>query len=313
MKVTVLVCTRNRSEIIESCILSILHNTYRDFEFLIVDQSTDKKTAQIVEKLMSTDKRITYLHMKAKGKTKALNLGIKESRGVIIAQTDDDCIVAQDWLEKIVGAFQRNPDAVVVFGSVLDSQALFGAQKARGLIENGKFAGRLSKLSFVGDAANRSVKKIVYQKVKGHDELLGTGNPLTGSEDQDFAYRTLKAGFKIITVREIIVTHRMYRVRDMESYLAVLRGFEIGIGAVYLKQLRCLDFISVRILFIRWVRRMNQAMRFILSSKQTFGNKPRLISLLFLWTAITYWTVLGMIKSLKYSVDQKNCLFISKR
>ena len=77
MKVTVLACTRNRPDIIESCILSVLNNTYPNFEFLIVGQSTNEKTKEIVEKHMLVDKRISYIHMNAKGKTKALNLGIK--------------------------------------------------------------------------------------------------------------------------------------------------------------------------------------------------------------------------------------------
>ena len=62
--------------------------------------------------------------MDAKGKTKALNLGIKNNSGEIIAMTDDDFTVSKDWIEKIIEAFQNNPDIGIVFGSVVYNRAL---------------------------------------------------------------------------------------------------------------------------------------------------------------------------------------------
>lgn len=312
MTVTVIVCTRNRPEIIETCILSILNNTYYDFEFLIVDQSTDKKTEEIVKKHMNVDKRVRYIHMNTKGKTKALNLGIKNSSGDIIAQTDDDCLVSEDWLEKIVEAFNANPDVAIVFGSVVDTRALFGDKKERDLIKDGKFSGRLSKLLFIGDAANRAVKRIVYQKVKGHDELLGTGNPLLGTEDHDFAYRALKAGFRVLCVRKIIVDHYSYRIKDLKSYLSVIQWFSIGNGATWFKYIRCLDCVAFFIFFLNWGSRVKTLTKFILFIKRMPVNKPRVLILLYTWFILTYWFLLGCIKSLKYSVDRIHCLYISK-
>lgn len=313
MKITVLVCTRNRPEIIESCIKSILNNTYCDFEFLIVDQSTDKRTEEIVKKYMNADKRIKYLHMDGQGKTKALNLGVRNSSGDIIAQTDDDCIVAEDWLENIIETFQKNPDVAVVFGSVVDNKAP-GGRKGRDLIKDGKFAGRLSKLLFIGDAANRSVRRVVYEKIKGHDELLGIGTPLLGSEDQDFVYRVLKAGFKVLCVRKIIVTHYVYRVRDLNSYISVIRGFQIGEAAYLFKHFRCcLDCVAVVILFIRLIRRIFRMSRTII----LLGNKlpikqSQLLLLLQLGFLYVCWTLSGIIKSMEYPIDKTNCLFIPR-
>jgi len=311
MKVTVLVCTCNRPEIIETCILSVLNSTYGDFEFLIVDQSTDKKTEEIVEKHKRVDQRIKYMHMNASGKTKALNLAIRNSSGDIIAQTDDDCVVAQDWLEKIVGAFHENPDVTVVFGSVVDNKAL-GGRKGRDLIKDRKFAGRLSKLLFVGDAANRSVRRVVYEKIKGHDELLGIGAPLLGSEDQDFVYRVLKAGFKVLCVRKIIVIHYVYRVRDLNSYVSVIRGFQIGEAAYLFKHFRCcLDCVAIVLLFIRLIRKIFRTSRAIILLGNRFPIKQcRVLLLLRLGFLYVYWTIFGIIKSLKYPIDKTSSLFI---
>jgi len=277
----------------------------------MVDQSTDEKTKEIVRKHMQANKRIRYIHMDARGKTKALNLGIKESSGDIIAMTDDDCVVTKDWIEKIVEAFDRNPDVAIVFGSVVDEKTLT-EKKGRKLIKDGKFTGVLSKLLFTGDAANRAVKRTVYQKIKGHDELLGVGTPLLGSEDQDFAYRALKAGFKILTVRDIIVTHYLYRIHDVKSFLSVLRGFEVGAGALYFKHVRCSDYIAILMLFKRWFGRICQLTEGILFSEKIPINKPRMLLLLYLWFVLTYWILLGVIKSLKYPIDKTYGLFLPK-
>ena len=140
------------------------------------------------------------------------------------------------------------------------------------------------------------------------------GTFFLGSEDQDFVYRVLKAGFKILTVKNIIVTHYMYRIRDMESYLSVLRGYLIGSGALYLKHFRCLDFFAIVILFSSWIERIFKITRFILSGERLAIKKPRIgiVLLLYSWIMVTYWIILGIVKSLKYPVDRTYGLFISK-
>lgn len=248
--------------------------------------------------------------MNAKGKTKALNLGIKNSSGEIIAMTDDDCVVTKNWLKNIVEAFQKNPDVAMVYGSVIDKKASFGVERGWPPIKDGKFAGRLAKLSIIGYGNNRSVRKTVFKKLKGFDELLGPGAPLLGSEDQDFAYRALKFGFKVLNVKNIIVTHYFYRSNNLKNYLSVVRGYEIGQGALYFKYVRGLDFIALLLLITSWIERLFKMTRYIIFGVRLPINKPRILLLPYAWFLFTYWFLLGIIMSLKYSIDKTHYLFI---
>jgi len=309
MKITVLVCTRNRPEIIESCILSVLNNTYHDFEFLIVDQSADNKTEEIAKEYMSADKRIKYLHLDGQGKSKSLNLGIRNSSGEIIAMTDDDCAVAKDWIENIIKAFEENPDVGIVCGSVVDNAALVGKKYARKLIKDRKVLGRLSKLFFVADGANMSIKKSVFNALKGFDIFLGPGSHLFSSEDQDFSYRALKAGFKILCVRKIIVTHYLtHDIKNFQDLRLTIKRTNVSLSAWLFKHIRCLDFVAL-LIFLKIVIMRTSTM----AVHTIFQKLPisifKKLNLLFLFV---YWFLLGVIKSLRYPVDKISCLYISK-
>lgn len=312
MKITVLVCTRNRPDIIESCIYSILKNTYPDFEFLIVDQSTDEKSKEIAEKYISLDGRIRYLHVKDKGKSKALNLGIKNSSGDIIATTDDDCVVNQDWIEKIVEAFQRNPDVGIVFGSVVDNVALVGKKYARKPINDRKISGRLSKLLFVADGANMSIKRNIFNTLGGFDIFLGPGSPLFSSEDQDFAYRALRAGFQILCVKKIIVTHFLeHNIKNFRELELAIKKTNISLAGWLFKHMRCLDFVALLIFLKIVIMRTSRIIVYTMFERLLI-NKPCVVLKLYSGFFSTYWFLLGIIKSLKYPVDKTHCLYMSK-
>lgn len=306
MKVTVLVCTRNRSDSIESCILRILNNTYRDFEFLIVDQSTSKKTEEIVKKHISADKRIKYLRMEGQGKSRALNLGIRNSSGYIIATTDDDCIVNKDWIENIIKAFEKNPDVDIVYGRVINKPDEFS-------MKDRKYSGRFSKLFFVGDGANVSSKRSIFKKLKGYDELLGPGAPLGTLGDQDFAYRALYLGLKILNAKQVTVTHVPLSYTNAQEVISRLRPQEIGKGALLFKSIRCFELPAVLICLISHTQRLIDIARHIMLNKgRRQVNKPRILLILQAWVLITYWDLLGMIMSMKYPIDKTHNLFIPR-
>lgn len=310
MKVSVIVCTRNRPESIEPCISSILNNTYRDLELLIIDQSNDGKTEEVVKKHMDIDKRIEYIHLNTEGKSKAVNLGIKRSSGDIVTMTDDDCVVKNDWIENIVEAFQKNPDVAVVCGSVLDDTALVGKKRARRLIKDRELSGRLSKLFFIADGANISVKKSIFKITKGFDIFLGPGTPLLSSEDQDFAYRVLKAGFRILCVKKIIVTHYLSsHVKNFHDLTSSIRGTTISLAAWLFKHIRCLDPIAALILFVVVIDRTSRAIWYTIFERFPV-KQPRFLLTLSASFLFPYWFLLGVLKSLKYSVDKSHCLFI---
>ena len=104
-KVSVIVPTYNRRQSLESAIASILNQTYRDLEVVVVnDAGTDVE--DLVERL-NTSGNIVYLrHARNKGLAAARNTGIRAAHGKYIAYLDDDDIYYPDHIERLVASLE---------------------------------------------------------------------------------------------------------------------------------------------------------------------------------------------------------------
>jgi glycosyltransferase involved in cell wall biosynthesis len=97
--------------------LSILANTHPNFELVVVDQSKNNETLEAL-KPFGKDPRLRYVKITSVGKGNALNAGLEETKGSVIAITDDDCTVSPKWLEKFALIFATHPKVAVAFCSV---------------------------------------------------------------------------------------------------------------------------------------------------------------------------------------------------
>ena len=95
-------------------VLSILANTHPNFELVVVDQSKDNETLEAL-KPFGADPRLRYVKIATVGKGNALNAGLTETKGSVIAITDDDCTVPPEWLEKFASIFATHPKVAVAF------------------------------------------------------------------------------------------------------------------------------------------------------------------------------------------------------
>jgi len=118
MKVSIIIPTYERPISLKSVIDSVLSNTYPDFDLVIVDQSENDETKNLVNEYTRHDDRIKYLRSE-RGKARAVNKGIRNSDGEFIAITDDDCKAFPDWIENIVSVFEKYRNADIIFGNVL--------------------------------------------------------------------------------------------------------------------------------------------------------------------------------------------------
>jgi glycosyltransferase involved in cell wall biosynthesis len=112
LSITVLMTTYNCAPFLKQAIRSILNQTFKDFEFLIIDDGSTDETEDFVKQF--SDKRICYLKTEHNGRAKALNYGLQKSSNDVIALMDSDDIAHPDRLEKQIRILQNDERFVIV-------------------------------------------------------------------------------------------------------------------------------------------------------------------------------------------------------
>lgn len=108
--VSFFVAVRNDEKLIENCINSMLNQTYKKREIFIIDDASNDKTPEILEKKFGEHPEIRIIYLRTNvGKKKALAEGIKKSKGEILTFTDSDSIWKENAIEKIVAIFENSP------------------------------------------------------------------------------------------------------------------------------------------------------------------------------------------------------------
>jgi GT2 family glycosyltransferase len=237
--VSVVVPTRNRPTHAAACAASILA-TDGFVDLIFIDQSDDRATEEALSRI--DDRRLRYFLTETRGVTRGRNLGMDVSESDIIAFTDDDCRVKPDWVNRIVDVFAGDADAAVVCGRVCVSEDI----RRRGYAEAfepcvREWQGHYPPIGRDwGITANFSIRRSVLERVGSFDPMLGAGAPLRSGGEPDFLFRVLRAGFKVVNAREVVVDHFGIRNPGEESRNLII-GYGTGTAAALFKHVRLGD------------------------------------------------------------------------
>lgn len=110
-RVSVLIPTWNREEYLGEAIESVLAQTYRDFEIVVVDDGSTDGTAELVKRY----DQVRYVWQPHSGIPAARNRALEEARGELIAWLDSDDLYAPTKLEKQVAYLDTHPECQIVF------------------------------------------------------------------------------------------------------------------------------------------------------------------------------------------------------
>ncbi len=110
-KISVIMAVYNGEKYLKEAVESILNQTFRDFEFLIVDDGSTDETLKILEEYGERDERIRVIRNSENiGLTKSLNKAIKLAKGKYIARMDADDVSLPERLEKQLAFMEKNPE-----------------------------------------------------------------------------------------------------------------------------------------------------------------------------------------------------------
>lgn len=115
MKVTVLMSVYNGARFLHDSIRSIINQTFRDFEFIIIDDGSTDRSSGIIKSF--NDSRIKFISNSENiGLTKSLNIGLSVAKGTYIARVDADDISLSDRLELQYKYFERHSGVTLLGG-----------------------------------------------------------------------------------------------------------------------------------------------------------------------------------------------------
>ena len=251
-EISIVIPTVGRT-ILRQCLGSIAEGSILPGTLVVVDQSSNTEIATWLEILREAGVNIQYVPSSETGKASAVNRGIERTRSEFIAFTDDDCLVAKDWLEKMLGHLKHDP-SMVVTGEVEaggDGQIPFVVSYSSPAIY------RQPRLKFdTLSGGNYGVSRGALERIGLLDEDL----VLRWAEDNEWAYRALRSGVPIKYAPDVIVCH--YGWRDSEQSRDQYRNYAMSCGGFYGKYLRRGDwFIGARagVHYLRELRRFIKA------------------------------------------------------
>lgn len=119
--ISVIMSAYNAESIIADAIESILEQTFKNYELILIDDGSTDKTLEIIEEFARNEKRIKIISHKNRGLTRSLNRGLQEAKGKYIARQDADDYAYPQRLEQQIELMENNPD-IVLCGSNCDNE-----------------------------------------------------------------------------------------------------------------------------------------------------------------------------------------------
>lgn len=213
-KISVIICSYNGSSTLRDCLESVTKLCYPDFEVLLVDDGSIDSLADIVRE----SPEVRYIHQEHAGLGVARNRGATEAKGEILAYTDDDCVVDEDWLHYLAAAFENSGFAAV--GGPNISPPPVNRTEACVAAAPGTPAHVLldDRIAEHLPGCNLAVKREAFDRIGGFSpEYIAAG------DDVDFCWRLQDAGFVIGFAPPAMVWHR--RRISVRAYLRQQVGY----------------------------------------------------------------------------------------
>lgn len=236
-EVSIVICTRNRSAFLQTCLQKLDEQVYAPKEIIVVDNAPlDDSTKKVVESFSN----VTYCLEERPGLDFARNAGARAATGDIVAFTDDDAMLHPLWTYYISNAFHRDDIMGVtglIFASEIESEAQMIFESFwsfnRGYVfkefNNDYFKEHLAKgvpAWEIGAGASMAFRKKIFDLIGYFDERLDVG-AAGCSGDSEYWYRVLAEGYTIIYT-PLAVAHHQHR-REIKALkrqiFFYMRGF----------------------------------------------------------------------------------------
>jgi glucosyl-dolichyl phosphate glucuronosyltransferase len=240
-EISVVVCTRNRADVLGDCLNSLRSQDLPGecYEILVVDDGSTDETPTLVAKASqgSQNPRIRYLRQEQKGLSAARNHAVREAGGDLICFIDDDAVAEKHWLPAVDAGTSRYPETDCFVGRIflsLEGKAprSCGREYFAGYFDAGDLEHESTKLM----GGNMFLRRRIFDRVGLFDETL----VWRGDEDEWFG-RVRSLGGTAMYLPDATIWHRRLAHELRLSHLLKTK-FGWGVAQVQYKRAAGLPF-----------------------------------------------------------------------
>ncbi|MCX5696217.1 MAG: glycosyltransferase [Candidatus Omnitrophica bacterium] len=240
--IDIIVPVYNNYLLTKRCISSIFRSTRCPYRIIIInDASSEAALINYLERLKKEKNIICITNNTNLGRTKSVNLGIKASKARVVAIIDNDVVLPDNWVRKIIRGFYYSA-RVAALGPLFNdsinphqylqfkSTGLAGSRLENKVNQINHLLDKEGENGFQGSpyifGACMVVKRSVFKKCGYFDELFKV-SPAGYFDDIDLCFRLIKSGFQVGVCKNLFVYHyNGSSYKDMNKRLADLRkGF----------------------------------------------------------------------------------------
>ncbi len=118
MKISIIVPVYNVENYIDKCLSSLVNQTLKDIEIIVVDDDSPDNSKSIIEKYVKKyPNKVRYFHKENGGQGSARNLGLKKAKGEYIAYVDSDDYIDLEMMEKLYNKAIEDDSDIVICGN----------------------------------------------------------------------------------------------------------------------------------------------------------------------------------------------------
>lgn len=242
--ISILTPFKNTENYLTECLGSILLQSYKNWELLIIDDGSSDDSYSIVENYAKSDSRIKLTKNDGSGIIDALKLAFKQSKGDYITRMDSDDVMSPDKLEVLLNkllSYGRHHLAVGLVNYFSEEGISDGYER---------YENWLNELTLKGNNYSEIYKECVIPSpcwMIHRDDLIDCGafNPNRYPEDYDLTFRFYKNNMKCIPCSKVLHHWRDYSSRTSRTHEHYAQNYFLDLKLYYFLEL---NFDQTRIL-----------------------------------------------------------------
>jgi len=275
VNITVILCTYNRCRGLAKALDSVSASKLPDsveWEVVVVDNNSRDQTREVVEQFCGRNPgRFRYLFEPQQGKSYALNAGIREARGDVLAFMDDDVTVGSTWLQNLTATLHDSKwvgaggPIVLQWPSSVPSWLSIDGPHPRHGFPGFDLGPEAKEFPCPPIGTNMAFRKSVFERYGGFRTDLGPSPsrdiPLT-REDTEFGRRLISAGEHLRYEPSAVVYHPLPEAKINKEYL-LGRAFDKGRADAWESQIARVRLVcSLAAWTLRWMMSGKPPVRF---------------------------------------------------